>query len=177
MMSPYLNIATYPYAFEGESFSGINMTLCTFISEFVRLHIDFIARSPPESNQTAALQGAWTKRFTTGIWVRFRPEHRHLPSDYGGTSVSASICNSKKTFMMYLNENREVESNCQSNRNLTSYSNEENIENTNKRCVKRGKIYEVAGRLTKSQPLTFIIKKILRAKAIIIETLGLINNG
>ncbi|KAF0406827.1 c2h2-type zinc finger transcription factor [Gigaspora margarita] len=42
--------------------------------------------------------------------------------------------------------------------------------------VKRGKIYEVTGRLTKSQPLAFVIKEILRAKATIVRTLNLLNN-
>ncbi|CAG8838496.1 44162_t:CDS:2, partial [Gigaspora margarita] len=42
--------------------------------------------------------------------------------------------------------------------------------------VKRGKIYEVTGRLMKSQPLAFVIKEILRAKATIVRTLNLLNN-
>ncbi|CAG8713816.1 10989_t:CDS:2, partial [Funneliformis caledonium] len=42
--------------------------------------------------------------------------------------------------------------------------------------VKRGKIHEVNGRLTKIQPLGFVIKEILRAKAIIVKTLDLISN-
>ncbi|CAG8568562.1 10438_t:CDS:10 [Funneliformis mosseae] len=42
--------------------------------------------------------------------------------------------------------------------------------------IKRGKIYEVNGRLTKIQPLGFVIKEILRAKVIIVKTLDLISN-
>jgi len=42
--------------------------------------------------------------------------------------------------------------------------------------VKHGKFYEVSSRLTKLQPLGFVIKEILYAKAIIVKTLDLINN-
>ncbi|CAG8811604.1 13345_t:CDS:1, partial [Racocetra fulgida] len=34
-------------------------------SEFIHLHIDIVAKSLPESNQEAALNGTWIKRFTT----------------------------------------------------------------------------------------------------------------
>ncbi|PKY55374.1 hypothetical protein RhiirA4_474782 [Rhizophagus irregularis] len=42
--------------------------------------------------------------------------------------------------------------------------------------VRHKKFYEVSGRLLKIQPLDFIIKKILHAKAIIVKILDLINN-
>jgi len=42
--------------------------------------------------------------------------------------------------------------------------------------VKHGKFFEVSGRLSKLQPLGFVIKEILRAKAMIVKTLDLINN-
>ncbi|CAG8530804.1 15722_t:CDS:1, partial [Cetraspora pellucida] len=42
--------------------------------------------------------------------------------------------------------------------------------------VKHEKFYEVSGRLTKLQPLGFVIKEILYAKAIIVKTLDLIDN-
>ncbi|CAG8473689.1 8463_t:CDS:2 [Ambispora gerdemannii] len=43
--------------------------------------------------------------------------------------------------------------------------------------VERGKIYEVNGRLSMSQPLAFVVKEILRTKAIFMQTLDLINNN
>ncbi|CAG8553436.1 25905_t:CDS:2 [Dentiscutata erythropus] len=91
--------SSYPYAFEELKLYflwTLENNIAPVFSEFIRLHIDFVARSPPESNQLSALQGAWIKRFTSaatilgiskvtiplfyfvfnGIWVRFRPELR-----------------------------------------------------------------------------------------------------
>ncbi|KAG9298192.1 hypothetical protein G9A89_002680 [Geosiphon pyriformis] len=35
------------------------------LSEFVRLNVDFVAKSSPESNDHAALNGTWKRRFVT----------------------------------------------------------------------------------------------------------------
>ncbi|CAG8699453.1 5013_t:CDS:2, partial [Acaulospora colombiana] len=41
--------------------------------------------------------------------------------------------------------------------------------------IQRRKVYEIAGRLSKSKPLAFVLKEILRAKSIIMQTLDIIN--
>ncbi|RGB28526.1 hypothetical protein C1646_673161 [Rhizophagus diaphanus] len=51
------NIIIHPYIFEENN-------LVPTLSEFIRLNTDLVARSPPDSNKSAALQGACAKRFT-----------------------------------------------------------------------------------------------------------------
>jgi len=36
--------------------------------------------------------------------------------------------------------------------------------------IQRGKVYEVDGRLSKSQPIAFVVKEILRIKAMLKQT-------
>lgn len=43
--------------------------------------------------------------------------------------------------------------------------------------IQRGKVYEVDGRLSKSQPIAFVVKEILRTKAILLQTLDVINDN
>lgn len=41
--------------------------------------------------------------------------------------------------------------------------------------IQREKVYDVAGRLTKSQPLALVLKELLRAKYTIVQTLNVIS--
>ncbi|CAG8853702.1 15286_t:CDS:2, partial [Gigaspora margarita] len=66
------NSSDYPYAFEVLKLYflwTLENNITPVFSEFIRLHIDFVARSPPESNQSSALQDAWIKRFTTAATI------------------------------------------------------------------------------------------------------------
>ncbi|UZO05440.1 uncharacterized protein OCT59_025790 [Rhizophagus irregularis] len=61
------NIITHPYIFEALKSYFLRTSennLVPTLSEFIRLNTDLVARSPPDSNKSAALQGAWAKRFT-----------------------------------------------------------------------------------------------------------------
>ncbi|RIB19368.1 hypothetical protein C2G38_2182035 [Gigaspora rosea] len=124
------NSSGYPYAFEILKLYFLwtleNIITLVF-SEFIHLHIDFVARSSLESNQSSALQGALINWFTT----------------------AATILGSRKFVSLIVFNQYYLKSRCreqllegqgkQSNRknvNLRSCSNEKDIENTtNKKVV------------------------------------------
>ncbi|RUP06368.1 hypothetical protein BC936DRAFT_140351 [Jimgerdemannia flammicorona] len=79
----------YPLGFETmKSYFALEKKDAPSLRDFIRLNIDFVARSSPDTNDFAALNGAWKNRFLTtakllgitkeikGIRVRCRPELR-----------------------------------------------------------------------------------------------------
>ncbi|CAG8754961.1 9413_t:CDS:2, partial [Funneliformis caledonium] len=78
------------------------------LSEFIRLNTDLVARSPPDSNKSAALQG---------YRVRLRPELQiQVVEDTSDWScvleerfkIQISSSRREKTYTMYSNENEHV---------------------------------------------------------------------
>ncbi|RUS21440.1 hypothetical protein BC938DRAFT_475409 [Jimgerdemannia flammicorona] len=90
----------YPLGFETmKSYFALEKKDAPSLRDFIRLNIDFVARSSPDTNDFAALNGAWKNRFLTtakllgitkeikGIRVRCRPELRVITDQFDWTSV------------------------------------------------------------------------------------------
>ncbi|CAG8647232.1 10166_t:CDS:2, partial [Diversispora eburnea] len=90
------------------------------LSEFVRLNVDFVARSTPKSNELLALEGSWIKRFELASNIlRTKESTLRLPKiikDKADWScviekrhrIQISESRREKTYTMYSNENEYV---------------------------------------------------------------------
>ncbi|CAG8729442.1 18135_t:CDS:2, partial [Rhizophagus irregularis] len=107
------NIITHPYIFEALKSYFLRTSennLVPTLSEFIRLNTDLVARSPPDSNKSAALQGAWAKRFT---YVAVSGQVVEDTSDWSCVleerfKIQISSSRREKTYTMYSNENEHV---------------------------------------------------------------------
>ncbi|GBC11031.2 hypothetical protein GLOIN_2v1868900 [Rhizophagus irregularis DAOM 181602=DAOM 197198] len=71
------NIITHPYIFEALKSYFLRTSennLVPTLSEFIRLNTDLVARSPPDSNKSAALQG-YRVRLRPELWHRWSKIH------------------------------------------------------------------------------------------------------